>query len=183
MPRIYLTSLVEPVLGPVARYAKIPESDFVPWVGGELVANIAELVTSLFARGWFAKFIQFIAGLTSTLYAVFGDTDRRLRTELIAFGIHELMRIIQMSPEETTAIRASLENFMEALKTGDIEAIMASIVKAPDEIKDSLINILAGLGFPVEQTTSLPPAPTSVGVTVTKTATATARNGYAVAGL
>ena len=145
--KFYLSNIFEPILGPIARTAGIPESDFVPYEAGEITANITEFLANLFAKGWFNKAVQFIAGLIAVGYGVWGTKDVKLKKELLMYGTHELLRVIQIHPAETSAIQESITQFSMALKTGNPNAVLQAIVRSPDEIKNALMAIAQGLGI------------------------------------
>lgn len=168
--KFYLSSIFEPILAPIARTAGVPESDFVPYEAGEITGNIAEFLANLFAKGWFNKAVQFIAGLIATGYGVWGTRDVKLKKELLMFGTHELLRVIQIHPAETSAIQESIRQFSMAVKTGNPNAVLQAIVRSPDEIKNALMAIAQGLGLVKPSPQPAPaPAPSTKSITVTTT--------------
>jgi len=175
--KFYLSSIFEPVLKPIAETAGIPETDFVPYEAGEITANIAELVTNIFAKGWFNKLVQFLAGMIATGYGVWGTRDIKLKKELIMFGTHELLRIIQIHPAETSAIQESIKQFTLALKTGDVNKVLESIVRSPDEIKNALLSIAEGLGIIKKQQPTPAPTPSPSTKAVSTIVTSTSKPG------
>lgn len=144
---VYMTQILEPVLRPVARQLGVSEEEFIPYIGGEIVGNGVELVTNVFAKGWLSKLAQFIAGVIAAGYAAYGRPDARLRRELAAFGTHELLRVIQLTPSEIKEVSESVANTVNALKRGDINAVMESVIRPPEEIQQMVDNILGILGL------------------------------------
>jgi hypothetical protein len=149
-----ITAWLDPVLEYFARTAGIPTEQYVAQVGGEGIGFGLEMLADTFTKGWFNKVVQGLAGLIATSYAVFGrDVPVRLRRELLALGTHELLRVVKMSPAEVEEFRRSLVATVNALKRGDADALLASILKTPSEIA-------AALGIPMPAPTPRPaPAP------------------------
>jgi hypothetical protein len=134
-----ITAWLDPVLEYFARTAGIPTEQYVAQVGGEGIGFGLELLADTFTKGWFNKAVQGLTGLIATSYAVFGrDVPVRLRRELLALGTHELLRLVKMSPADVEEFRRSLVASVNALKRGDVDALLASILRTPTEIAIAL---------------------------------------------
>lgn len=141
---VSLTKWLDPILSYFADKAGLPRDEHNAYVGGEIVANLADITTDMFSKGWLNKVIHFVAGLIAGLYGVFGkDVPARLRRELIAFAEHELMHIIRITPEEIQEIRQSINQFLTAVARGEWDTALSAILRAPEELSASL-----GLGTP-----------------------------------
>jgi len=141
---VSLTSWLDPVLSYFADKAGLPRDEHNAYVGGEIVANLADIPTDLFSKGWLNKVIHFVAGLIAGLYGVFGrDVPSRLRRELIAFAEHELWQIAHIKPEEIPQIKLSVNQFLTAAARGDWDTALSAILSTPEEISRTL-----GLGAP-----------------------------------
>jgi len=144
-----ITGLLDPFLDYFAKQAGIPTPDYSSQVGGEGIGVGLELLADFFTKGWFNKLIQFGAGAIAGGYAVWGrDVPLRLRKELIALGMHELLRIAKLTPEDVRALQESVVQSAMAAKAGDLVGFLASILKSPSE-----------MGLPVARMPVPPPAP------------------------
>jgi hypothetical protein len=131
-----ITGWLDPALKYFAEQAKIPVDQYSAQVGGEGIGNALEFIANLFTKGFLNKTIQFVTGLIADGYAIWGkDVPLRLRRELLALGTHELLRIINITPEEAVQFRESLDEFISAIQRGDWNAALASILKSPAELK------------------------------------------------
>jgi hypothetical protein len=132
---VSITKWLDPVFEYFAREAGIPTADYTAQVGGEGIGVGLELLADYFTKGWLNKVVQAGAGLLADAYAIWGkNVSIRLRKELLALGTHELLRIVKLTPEEMGEIQRSVENTMLAIKSGDVNAFMASVLKTPSEI-------------------------------------------------
>jgi hypothetical protein len=148
-----ITGWLDPALKYFAEQAKIPVDQYSAQVGGEGIGNALEFIANLFTKGWLNKGIQFATGLIADGYAVWGkDVPVRLRRELLALGTHELLRIVNITPEEAVQFRESLDSFISAVQRGDWNAALASILKSPAELKAM---------FGLTEKVTPPPAPAS----------------------
>jgi hypothetical protein len=130
-----LTGWLDPALDYFAKQAGIPTPDYSSQVGGEGIGVGLEILADTFTKGWFNKLVQFGAGAIAGGYAVWGrDVPLRLRRELIAMGMHELLRIVKLTPEDIAELQQSVVQSAMAAKAGDAVAFLASILKSPSEM-------------------------------------------------
>ena len=154
-----ITKWLDPALEYFARQAGIPAADYSAQVGGEGIGVALEFLADLFTKGWFNKVIQGIAGLFASGYAVFGkDVPVRLRKELLALGTHELLRIVDPKPSDIREVQESIFKFADAVKRGDVNAALASILRTPREVS----GLLAAMGVPVGAPSAQAPRQLSV---------------------
>jgi len=132
---VSITKWLDPVLEYFAKEAGIPTADYTAQVGGEGIGVALELVADFFTKGWLNKVIQAGAGLIADSYAIWGkNVPTRLRKELLALGTHELLRIVKLTPEELNDLQHSVTLSAEAIKAGDLNAFLASVLKTPSEV-------------------------------------------------
>ena len=91
-----------------------------------------------------------------------------------SFGTHNLLRVIHLTPDELGNIKSSLEEFMSNIKSGDVNRILAGMVRTPTELKMAIESI-AGAGAPPAP----PPTPATAPLPTTTTRT-TERLGISV---
>jgi len=155
MAELSLTGWLDPALKWFADQAKIPLNQYSSQVGGEGIAVALEQVVDFFLKGWLPPTVQFITGLAANSYAWFGkEVPERLRRELLAWGHHSLFRVAQIRPEKLVELRSSAEKFADAVRRGDVNAALASIIRSPTEVQEQL----AKLGVPVRPP-AVPPTP------------------------
>ena len=153
---VSLTRWLDPLMEAFAREAGIPVETYSAVVGGEGIATILEIIGDVFTKGWLNRLIHFITGLIAGAYATFGKgVPTRLRLELLEIGTHELSRIADIGPDSITGIKRSIDNFVNAVKRGDWDAALASVLRTPGEIQATL----AAMGLPVG---TAPPTPTRI---------------------
>lgn len=153
---VSLTSWLDPVLSYFADKAGLPRDEHNAYVGGEIVANLADIPTDMFSKGWLNKAIHFVAGLIAGLYGVFGrDVPTRLKRELIAFAEHELWQIAHIKPDEIPKIKLSVNQFLTAAAKGDWDTALSAILSTPEEVSMAL-----GLGAPTQTPTLVATAET-----------------------
>jgi hypothetical protein len=141
---VSLTSWLDPILSYFADKARLPRDEHNAYIGGEIVANLADIPTDLLSKGWLNKVIHFAAGLIAALYGVFGvDVPTRLRRELISFGEHELLHLLHVKPEEIGEVKLSVDKFLTAVARGDWDTALSAILSTPEEVALAL-----GLGTP-----------------------------------
>jgi hypothetical protein len=173
---VSITSWLDPILSYFADKAGLARDEHNAYIGGEIVANLADIPADMFSKGWLNKVIHFVAGLIAGLYGVFGkDIPTRLRRELIAFAEHELWHIARLRPEEIRQIRLSINQFLTAVARGDWDTALSAILSTPEEISMAL-----GLGTPTQSSAPVAtaevvpvmPAPAPVLVPVPETQSA-----------
>ncbi len=136
MAEFTLTKWLDPILDYFAKEAGMPVEEYSSRVGGEGLGAAVEGITDYVARSWFSKLVQFIAGAAAGGYATFGkDVNPRLRKELLTFGLHELFRVVDPSPEEIVKMREEFQKFLDAVTRGDWQEALKWIIRSPEELK------------------------------------------------
>jgi len=154
-----LTGWLDPLFDYFAKQADIPTADYTAVAGAEGIGASIEFVTDLFTKGLLNKAINFIVGLASAGYGIWGKpASIRLRRELITLGQHALTRVVDMKPSDALELRESIDKLTEGLKLGDTGMIAEALLRTPEELKQ----MLAALGAPISATTpeTPPPPPT-----------------------
>jgi len=134
---VKLTSWLDGLFEGASRRSGIPKEHISAQVGGELIGNVLEFISGMFAKGWFKPAVNGIAGVLALGYGLYArDVDDRLRRELVAIGSHlSLTAVKEMrSPE----VKESLSSFKEHLKAGNIEAALSTILATPEEVMSVL---------------------------------------------
>jgi hypothetical protein len=150
---VSITSWLDPILNFFADKAGLLRDEHNAYVGGEIVANLVGKPTDFLAKGFLNKLIHFVAGLIAAGYGVFGkDVPPRLRRELIAFGEHELWKIVDLKPEDIAEIQRSLSNFIRLAMAGDWTAALSQVLTTPTELA-------MALGLEAPQSPAPQPAP------------------------
>ncbi|RLG82546.1 MAG: hypothetical protein DRO09_00180 [Thermoprotei archaeon] len=159
MPELSLTSWLDPILDYFARQAGIPTSDYSAQVGGEGIGVALEVVADLFTKGWLNKVVQFATGAIASGYAIWGGpgVSARLKKELLALGTHELLRFVDPKPSDIIETRKSIDDTVDAIKRGDWNAVLASILRTPSELQA----MLSAMGIPTQLTTPPVSPPTA----------------------
>jgi len=152
-----LTSWLDPVFDYFAKQADIPTADYTAVAGAEGIGASVEFITDLFTKGLLNKAINFLVGITSAGYGIWGKpTPTRLRRELITLGQHALTRVVDMKPSDALELRQSLDTLVEGLRLGDTGRVAEALLRSPEELRQ----MLAALGAPVSSTSlELPPTP------------------------
>jgi len=170
MPEVSLTRWLDPLIESFAREAGIPTETYSAIVGGEGIGAILELIGDVFTKGWFNRLIHFITGLIAGGYATFAKgVPTRLRLELLEIGTHELSRVIDVGPGTLPELKRSIDSFVNAVRRGDWDAAMASILRTPAEIQATL----AAMGLPVGTSPPVQSRFVTTKTTITKTVTST----------
>ena len=171
MPEISLTRWLDPLIENFAREAGIPTETYSAIVGGEGIAAILELIGDVFTKGWFNRLIHFITGLIAGGYATFAKgVPTRLRLELLEIGTHELSRVIDVGPGTLPELKRSIDSFASAVRRGDWDAAMASILRTPTEIQATM----AAMGLPVGTSAPVQSRAVTTKTAVTRTVASTA---------
>jgi len=152
-----LTSWLDPVFDYFAKQADIPTADYTAVAGAEGIGASVEFITDLFTKGLLNKAINFLVGITSAGYGIWGKpTPQRLRRELITLGQHALTRVVDMKPSDALELRQSIDTLVEGLRLGDTGRVAEALLRSPEELRQ----MLAALGAPVSSTSlELPPTP------------------------
>jgi hypothetical protein len=157
---VSITSWLDPVFKYFAEQAGIPLDQYSSQVGGEGIGVGLEIIADFFTKGWLNKVIQAAAGLIADGYAIWGkDVPARLRRELLALGTHELLRFVDPKPSDVIEFQRSLSVSIDAIKRGDWNAFLASILRTPSEIQ-----AMVGVAGPPALAPPPPPPPTPTGV-------------------
>jgi len=152
-----LTSWLDPVFDYFAKQADIPTADYTAVAGAQGIGASIEIITDLFTTGLLNKAINFLVGLASAGYGIWGKpTPTRLRRELITLGQHALTRVVDMKPSDALELRQSVDKLVEGLRLGDTGRVAEALLRSPEELRQ----MLAALGAPVSSTSlELPPTP------------------------
>ena len=112
----------------------IPVADLSSELVGEATGVGLEQVTNLFTKGWFNLFMKVGTGVLANSYAIWGKPkDERTRKELIPMGNHLILRALDV--DNVIELINSIGLTQAALKRGDTNAILASMVKSPQELQ------------------------------------------------
>jgi hypothetical protein len=152
-----LTSWLDPVFDYFAKQADIPTADYTAVAGAQGIGASIEIITDLFTTGLLNKAINFLVGLASAGYGIWGKpTPTRLRRELITLGQHALTRVVDMKPSDALELRQSIDKLVEGLRLGDTGRVAEALLRSPEELRQ----MLAALGAPMPSTSlELPPTP------------------------
>jgi len=152
-----LTGWLDPVFDYFAKQADIPTGDYAAVAGAEGIGASIEFITDLFTKGLLNKAINFVVGVTSAGYGIWGKpTPQRLRRELITLGQHALTRVVDMKPSDALELRQSIDTLVEGLRLGDTGRVAEALLRSPEELRQ----MLAALGAPVSPAPlELPPTP------------------------
>lgn len=143
-----LTDWLDGVLAGASRTSGIPVEQLSSEIGGEAIAQVFEILSEMFAKGWFSTLIQFVTGLIATGYALLGErVPDRLRRELLEIGTHELFSVAEIvqDSQKLGEIKQSIAQAVEAVNRGDMDMLLRSMLKTPEE----LAVLAAELGLPV----------------------------------
>jgi len=141
-----LTGWLDPVFDYFAKQADIPTADYTAVAGAEGIGASIEFITDLFTKGLLNKAINFLVGITSAGYGIWGKpTPQRLRRELITLGQHALTRVVDMKPSDALELRQSLDTLVEGLRLGDTSRVAEALLRSPEELRQ----MLSALGAPV----------------------------------
>ena len=131
-----------------------------------------EGITDYVARSWFSKLVQFLAGAIASGYATFGKgVNPRLRKELLTFGLHELFRVVDPSPEEIAKMREEFQKFLDAILRGDWQEALKWMVRSPEELTAPFQEVAGGAAA------VMPASPPEVKVTASEETPAKATSG------
>jgi hypothetical protein len=156
MAEVSITSWLDPVFRYFAEQSGIPLDQYSSQVGGEGIGVGLEIIADFFTKGWLNKAIQVAAGLIADGYAIWGkDVSTRLRRELLALGTHELLRFVDPKPSDVIEFQRSLSVSIDAVKRGDWNAFLASVLRTPSEIQ-AMVGAVPALAPP-----TAPPTPTT----------------------
>lgn len=112
MVKVSLTSWLDPALAPLAKEAGISKDEYVSYTGGEAIGTVLEQIAGSFTTGWTKRVINLLAGLIAGGYAVYGDkVPPRLRKELIGVANHELLRLLELRPNDLVELWVSIQQF------------------------------------------------------------------------
>jgi hypothetical protein len=140
---VSITSWLDPAFKYFAEQSGIPLEQYSSQVGGEGIGVGLEIVADFFTKGWLNKTIQVVAGLIADGYAIWGkDVPTRLRRELLALGTHELLRFVDPKPSDVIEFQRSLSVSIDAMKRGDWNTFLASVLRTPSEIQ-SMVGVVA----------------------------------------
>ncbi len=152
-----LTGWLDPLFDYFAKQADIPLADYTAVAGAEGIGASIEFITDLFTKGLLNKAINFLVGITSAGYGIWGKpTPQRLRRELITLGQHALTRVVDMKPSDALELRQSIDTLVEGLRLGDTSRVAEALLRSPEELRQ----MLSALGAPVSPAPpELPSAP------------------------
>jgi hypothetical protein len=134
---VELTKLLDELFTEPARRTGIPREQLSAQIGGEVIGNVLEFISGLFAKGWLKPAINGSAAIIALGYSMFAkDVPERLRRELIPIGTHLAMSAIKdmANPE----VVSSLQSFRAQLKAGNVHGALSAVLATPEEIKSAL---------------------------------------------
>jgi hypothetical protein len=130
---VTLTSWLDGLMAEPSRRTGIPREQLSAHVGGELIGSILEIVSGLFSRGWLHVAVNAAAGAIALGYATYATgVPERLRREMLSLGAHLAFRALELV--RMGGFWRSIRITAEAIKTGDINAILSSVLKTPSEV-------------------------------------------------
>jgi hypothetical protein len=116
-----------------SRRTGIPREQLSAHIGGELIGSILEIVSGLFSKGWLHVVVNAAAGAIALGYATYATgVPERLRREMLSLGAHLAFRALELV--RMGEFWKSIITTAEAVKTGDINAILSSVLKTPSEV-------------------------------------------------
>ena len=152
---VSLTKLFDVWFSGVEAATGIPREQLSAHVGSEVVASILEYVSGLFAKGWLKPVINAVAGGVALGYAVYGaGVPERLRRELMSLGAHLALRALELV--RFAEFKRSLESFVTALQQGNVDAALAEVFKAPEDVLSEVFGV--GVQAAAEYQVVSPPA-------------------------
>lgn len=130
---VTLTSWLDDLMAEPSRRTGIPREQLSSHIGGEFIGSLLEVVSGLFSRGWLHVAVNAVAGVIALGYATYaGGVPERLRREMLSLGAHLAFRALELV--RMGEFWRSLRITAEALKTGDINAVLSSVLKTPSEV-------------------------------------------------
>lgn len=137
---VTLTSWLDGLMADASRRTGIPREQLSAHVGGELIGTVLEVVGDLFSKGWLKVAVDALAGGIALGYAVYGrDVPERLRREMIQLGSHLAFRALELV--KFSEFWSSLQATAAAIKRGDINAALASVLKTPAEVMATTVGL------------------------------------------
>jgi hypothetical protein len=129
---VKLTGWLDWLFEGASRRSGISKEHISAQVGGEIVGNVLEFVSGMFAKGWLKPAVNAIAGVLALGYGLYArDVDDRLRRELLAIGSH--LSLSALKEMKSSEVKESLSSFKESLEAGNIEAALSTILATPEE--------------------------------------------------
>lgn len=140
---------------PLAKHMLVDPLDIGIGATGELLGVITEGVVDAFLKGWLSKAVQAIGGAVA-LYAatspkVAGPTKRLLAQ----YAFHELGRIVDAKPNDIKELKKSIDELVEAIKSGDWMKALKSGVRDIESEWGEVVGLFQGVSLTSE--TSLSP--------------------------
>jgi len=137
---VTLTSWLDGLMAEASRRTGIPREQLSAHVGGELIGTVLEVVGGLFSKGWLRVVVDAVAGGIALGYGVYGrDVPERLRREMIQLGSHLAFRALELV--KFSEFWSSLQATADAIKRGDVNAALASILKTPTEVMAATVGL------------------------------------------
>lgn len=151
---VTLTSWLDGLMAEPSRRIGIPREQLSAHIGGEFIGSLLEVVSGLFSKGWLHVAVNAAAGAIALGYATYATgVPERLRREMLSLGAHLAFRALELV--RMGEFWRSLGITLEALKTGDINAVLSSVLKTPSEVVAEVVGAEVTCA-PV--TAALPPA-------------------------
>ena len=149
-----LSTWLDEFMRPFSEASGIPAGELSTMIFGEALGNVVEMVADWTTKGWLKRVVQGLVGLATFGYGIYGNTDPRTRREMIEWGTHSASRALIITPETLPELVSSAEQSVDAILNGDLDALLNSVVRSPDEIVNDIENITSNLGIQ-----SVPPPP------------------------
>ena len=159
---VTLTSWLDGLMAEPSRRTGIPREQLSAHIGGEFIGSVLEVVSGLFSKGWLSVVVNAVAGVIALGYATYATgVPERLRREMLSMGSHLAFRSLELV--KFSEFWHSLRATAEAIKTGDVNAVLSSVLKTPSEVAAEILGAGATytpLPAPLTPPPRTPPAPT-----------------------
>jgi hypothetical protein len=138
---VTLTSWLDGLMAEASRRTGIAREQLSAHIGCELIATVLEVISDLFSKGWLKVAVNALAGCIALGYGVYGrDVPERLRREMIQIGSHLAFRALELVRFQE--FWSSLQATAEAIKRGDVNAALASVLKTPTEVMAATVGLV-----------------------------------------
>lgn len=155
---VTLTSWLDGLMAEPSRRTGIPREQLSAHIGGEFIGSVLEVVSGLFSKGWLRVAVNAVAGIIALGYATYATgVSERLRREMLSMGSHLVFRSLELV--KLSEFWSSLSSTAEAIKTGDVNAILSSVLKTPSEVATEIVGATTTYAPTSAPMTFPPPVP------------------------
>ena len=156
---ISLTSIAEPIVGPIAKLLNLDPRQTSLMAASEAAATGIEFVHGLVFTQLGAKIAQFVEGMLELVAAGLAPgLSATLRQELTWIAFHSMSRIADPSPETLARLSRDLQAFISSVRAGDARGIQAALLRTPQEAQGALASVANIFSM---RPTGPPPAPSA----------------------